>query len=339
MKALRAVVCCVLLGLSSAGWADEAPANLQRRVSLELREVTVANLFRILGEVGHQDFRLAPEVASLKATLKFQNVPLQLVLDGVASQLGLEYHRDGSVLVVEAKAATKSSGVAQLERELAALRAREAELEQALAQAGAAPGGAPTPLPDPARALYLEGKLAEARAALPRVGAEAERMRAQLQDVELLLADGRASLAQGAPERAAAALGEALELDARLLSGLEPRFQTEATRQALEREPSPPRKAIRSEMGAGCYAQGKALAQRGDSRRACLVWRQGYAFTRTNVDLLKALTNVCGKRGREALEHAMTCDDVSAASDFAVEGDGLADELAKKRAALHCAAP
>lgn len=82
----------------------------------------------MLGEVGEQRFVVSPEVARLKVTLKFHNVPVRLVLDGVAAQLDLRYRHEGDAMIVEQGTAGD---------EVAALRARIVELEQKLAACSA----------------------------------------------------------------------------------------------------------------------------------------------------------------------------------------------------------
>ena len=118
MKLRPMILCLSLISLVSWG---EAP--LQRRLTLDFKEIAMKNLFDILGHASELTFRVEPSLAEKKVTLKFQNMPLQMVLDGVAAQLGVRYRKEGEVLVVEAGQAVD---------ELNLLRARVTELEKQL---------------------------------------------------------------------------------------------------------------------------------------------------------------------------------------------------------------
>ena len=125
-----------LLFASTLAHSEPAPVqtpDLQRRISVEFKDIQLSNLFKILGEISHQEFRLAPALAEQKATLKFHNVPVQLVLDAVATQFDVRYLREEGVVRVEPTQSTRP--IADLERELAQLKARVSEVERALAAA------------------------------------------------------------------------------------------------------------------------------------------------------------------------------------------------------------
>jgi hypothetical protein len=80
-------------------------------------------------------------------------------------------------------------------------------------------------------------------------------------------------------------------------------------------------------MGRAAYDQGRQLADRKDFRAACGAWKVGLTFSRANLDLLKAVTNVCTRRAAETYERAQSCEELKAALDYAVEGDGFAEKI------------
>jgi hypothetical protein len=109
-------------------------------------------------------------------------------------------------------------------------------------------------------------------------------------------------------------------------SPVEPLVFTEALRDAGARP-----MAVPSEV----YLRGKALADRRDFRTACLVWKS--AHSRSDLDLLRALTNICTRRAAEiANRREAGCDELKVAFDFAVDGDRFAAALEARRRELHC---
>jgi hypothetical protein len=94
-----------VLSFSSLAWSaptlpELSSPSLQRRVSLEFNEITVANLFRVLGEVGHQDFRVAPGLDERKVSLKLNDVSVRQAIESVVEQLRLDCHAEGALLVI-----------------------------------------------------------------------------------------------------------------------------------------------------------------------------------------------------------------------------------------------
>ncbi len=86
------------------------------------------------------------------------------------------------------------------------------------------------------------------------------------------------------------------------------------------------------------YLLGKSYADRRDFRRACLEWKRGQQLWRGNIDLLRALTNVCTRRAQAVVTRRdASCAELKAAFDFAVDGDGLATVLEARRRELSCA--
>lgn len=75
--------------------ADPLSGLSTQRVSLELKQITAKNLFRIFEEIGQKEFRLDSCILDRKVDVKFQNAPLRLVVDAVGLQLGLAYRDEG----------------------------------------------------------------------------------------------------------------------------------------------------------------------------------------------------------------------------------------------------
>lgn len=135
----------------------------------------------------------------------------------------------------------------------------------------------------------------------------------------------RERLAEGidAPADTESLVRAALDADARFLFHHAP---TDAERQLLHKQARSAYVSTSKAMGDLAYARGKRFAELKDFRRACAEWKRGFTFTRGHLDLLKALTNVCTQRARRTLDDARTCDELREVFDFAVDGDGLADQ-------------
>ncbi len=83
------------------------------------------------------------------------------------------------------------------------------------------------------------------------------------------------------------------------------------------------------------FEEGVALANRRDFRGACRLWKKADSFERSNIDLLKALTNVCTRQASMALAAARNCRQLELVLEFAVDGDGF-KEKAEERLAVQC---
>lgn len=149
------------------------------------------------------------------------------------------------------------------------------------------------------------------------------------------VAAARAALDENAdaPARAEGAVRRALDVDARFLFRGEP---TEEQLRALGPLAQSPRARLANDLGGAYYRHGRASADRKDLRAACLDWKRGLAFTHGHLDLLKAVTNVCTPMARRRLEDADGCAEVRSVFDFAVDGDGLAEEARARLEADRC---
>ncbi|MDP1825481.1 MAG: hypothetical protein Q8L48_19640 [Archangium sp.] len=192
---------------------------------------------------------------------------------------------------------------------------------------------------------YSEGNVGEARVTLQKLiesmakAAWHETARGLLLDIEeavALAAKGTTLVQTGKLEQARDAFRQALELDARLMLGTDFVGNSTQRNRALERTPSTLRRAAVELMTQNAYEQGRDLADRKDFRAACRVWKLGNEFSRSSIDLLKALTNVCTRRASEAFERAETCEQLAAARDFAVDGDGFAEKIDATREEEGC---
>lgn len=203
--------------------------------------------------------------------------------------------------------------------------------------------------PELGRALvwYFQGDFAGATASLKRVEeqmakaafhAQAKALRADIERAVALYAEGTDDLSKGQLESAESPFVEALAVDARLVLGdafatLDP----EQRRHALGRRESFLRRSIQNTMSSSAYEKGRALADRQDFRAACSKWKLGARFSRANIDLLKALTNVCTKRAAESFDRAQTCDELKRVRDYAVDGDGFREKVDESLVEEGCA--
>jgi hypothetical protein len=172
---------------------------------------------------------------------------------------------------------------------------------------------------------------------------EHEQARAMLQDITMaqnLLDNGASELSNDKPEKAEAPFRAALEIDERLVLGDKlKKLSDDEKRRELEKRTSYVRRTIVESMSSKCYERGKSAADRKDFRQACRTWKLGASFTRGNIDLLKALTNVCTKRAGETLERATTCEQLKAALEFAVDGDGYKKQINDRMLEEGCTGP
>jgi ABC transport system ATP-binding/permease protein len=152
-----------------------------------------------------------------------------------------------------------------------------------------------------------------------------------------LYENGTTELSNDRPEKAAELFRRALEVDARLMLGESARsLSDEDRRRELSKRQSFIRKSIIESMATNSYEKGKTLADRKDFRAACRSWKLGSTFSRSNIDLLKALTNVCTRRAAEMFERAQTCDQLRVALDYAVDGDGIKEKVEATLAEEQC---
>ncbi len=204
------------------------------------------------------------------------------------------------------------------------------------------------PEPEMGRALvlYFEGRFADAPVPLQKIGEKMEK--AQLHEsAKALLLDinnainlyenGTSEITNDRPEKAEAPFLKALAVDEKLVLGDRAgKLVGDEKKRELDKRTSFVRRNIVETMSGTCYEKGKALADRKDFRASCRLWKLGSNFSRSNIDLLKALTNVCTRRASDAYDKAETCEQLKAAQDFAVDGDGFKEKIADSMAELGC---
>ena len=204
------------------------------------------------------------------------------------------------------------------------------------------------PEPEMGRSLvmYFVGDFQSAPVPLQKIGEKMEKAqyheaaRALLLDINNainLYENGTTEITNNRPEKAEAPFLKALAVDERLVLGERAAKMTpEEKKKELDRRTSFIRKAIVETMSSQSYEKGKALADRKDFRAACKVWKLGNSFSRSNIDLLKALTNVCTKRAEDSFARAETCEQLKAAMDFAVDGDGFKEKIVESMTSGGC---
>ena len=158
-----------------------------------------------------------------------------------------------------------------------------------------------------------------------------EAARALLLDVNNainLYENGTTEITNDRPDKAETPFLKALAVDERLVLGDRAgKLSADEKKKELDKRQSFVRKSIVETMSSKAYEKGKGLADRKDFRAACKLWKLGSNFSRSNIDLLKALTNVCTKRAQESFDRAQSCEQLKAALDFAVDGDGFKEKI------------
>ncbi len=204
------------------------------------------------------------------------------------------------------------------------------------------------PEPDMGRALvfYFSGDFQSAPVLLQKIGEKMEKAqyheaaRALLLDMNNainLFENGTTEITNDRPEKAETPFLKALAVDERLVLGERAATLTaDEKKKELDKRVSYIRKAIVETMSSQSYEKGRSLADRKDYRAACRVWKLGLKFSRSNIDLLKAATNVCTPRASEAFERGQTCEQLKAALDFAVDGDGFKEKIVESMTTEGC---
>lgn len=223
----------------------------------------------------------------------------------------------------------------------------------------------PPPPPDPGRAakaelqkryaepelgraltLYYDGKFPEAPVPLQKLVENVnkaqyhEQAKALLRDINQAInfyENGTTEITNEHPERAEAPFLKSLSIDERLVLGDKAAtLSADEKKRELEKRSSFIRRNIVDTMSRTAYDKGRSLQERKDYRAACKMWKLGATFSRSNIDLLKSLTNVCTKRADEAYNNANSCAQFQAALDFAVDGDGFKEKIEEEMQKQGC---
>jgi hypothetical protein len=139
------------------------------------------------------------------------------------------------------------------------------------------------------------------------------------------------------PEKAAVLFNRALAVDEKLVLGDKAAtMSADDRKREIAKRASFVRRNIVDVMSKNSYEKGKALADRKDFRAACRYWKLGLDFTRANLDLLKAATNVCTPKATAAFDSAQTCEQLKAALDFSIDGDGNKEKITEAMTEQGC---
>jgi pSer/pThr/pTyr-binding forkhead associated (FHA) protein len=153
----------------------------------------------------------------------------------------------------------------------------------------------------------------------------AKQLKKQIFDAAGVYKDGETALQRDEVEEAAKYFDEANQIDKDLMKDLS------------ERHPSFFRRSINNDISAKAFERGKFYGDRDDKRRACKLIKIGFGFFKGNTELNKAAA-VCSTLASRALEAAADCQALDKVLDFAVDGDGIAERVADKKAELKCPA-
>ncbi|OJH35033.1 FHA domain-containing protein [Cystobacter ferrugineus] len=153
--------------------------------------------------------------------------------------------------------------------------------------------------------------------------ADADKMIADVNNVDQLFKIGQGHLQSEDVEKAAESLQEALDVDKRLMDNL------------FEARPSFYRRNIQQDMAAKAITRGKYWDERGDGRRACRIWKLGFSFYAGNTDLNSDVGR-CSTRALKAFKSAQTCQDLDLVLEYAVPNDGMAEKVAEQKKQSGC---
>ncbi|MBM7115452.1 FHA domain-containing protein [Archangium primigenium] len=150
---------------------------------------------------------------------------------------------------------------------------------------------------------------------LSQYHADADKLLKAVSNVDQLFKVGEGYLQSEDVEKAAESFKEALEVDKALMDSL------------AESRPSFYRRNIQQDMASKSVIRGKYWSDRGNQRRACMVWKLGFGFYAGNTDLNLDVGR-CSTLALQAFKEASTCTEVDNIMDLAVPGDGVAEKIA-----------
>lgn len=179
---------------------------------------------------------------------------------------------------------------------------------------------------------YWAGRGSEAMATLQKLRAKedqaqyhqlADDLIRDVSNVDQLFKTGESAITNDDPERAVTPFTDALATDKRIMAEL------------AESHLSFYRKNMFQDLAAAAYQRGKHFADREDRRRGCRIWKLGFEFYKGNTDLNRVVA-FCSTQAQNTLNNAGSCSDLAAVEDYAVPGDGIAEQVAAKKAELKC---
>ncbi|NPD29239.1 FHA domain-containing protein [Corallococcus exiguus] len=179
---------------------------------------------------------------------------------------------------------------------------------------------------------YWAGRGSEAMATLQKLRSKedqaqyhqlADDLIRDVSNVDQLFKTGGSNITNEDPERAVAPFKDALATDKRIMAEL------------AESHLSFYRKNMFQDLAASAYLRGKHFADREDRRRGCRIWKMGFDFYKGNTNLNRVVA-FCSTQAQNALNSVGSCSDFQAVEDYAVPGDGIAEQMATKKAELKC---
>jgi RNA polymerase sigma-70 factor (ECF subfamily) len=171
---------------------------------------------------------------------------------------------------------------------------------------------------------FGSGDLQQAKSALYRlpfegeVGLVAKALVADVEAAETALVAGRQLVDFRNLEAAEPSYLRVLAIEARLVN---------RSAEETSRNPTELRKEVLTELATGWFERGRSLVAVRDFRGACRAWKRGSSFDPTNVDVRRAVTEICTPRAEGTLHQAASCDELSAVLELAVEGDGVRERV------------
>ena len=153
--------------------------------------------------------------------------------------------------------------------------------------------------------------------------ATADAMRKDISDADQLFKAGEGQLQQQDVEKAAEPFDEALQLDQKLMGDL-----------AISR-PSFYRRNMEQDIAHAAFVSGKVWSDRGDARKACLLFKIGFKYYKADNDLNRAI-GWCSSQGAAALAKNPGCGDMPWVLDVAVDGDGIKEKVEQLKKAEKC---
>lgn len=192
--------------------------------------------------------------------------------------------------------------------------------------------------------LYWNGKVTEAHNLLLRVKersekasihALAESLRTDIDNADAFAKEGGRLVED--PDQAKQPFLDALALDEQILFGATLKERSPEEREAaIEGMKSVTRRTIQQEMAKWAYQRGKFWGERQDARKACHFFKLGFSFFKGDTTLLQAVNNGCTVNAKVELQRAVDCEGLERADEFAVDGDGVHEEVLRRKEQMKC---